>query len=624
MLKERTVINECYILQKRIGEDSLTEHWIATAIFSATRFLLRFIKNNDNTTLCLDALRSDAMRCYRVRGDFIADFVEVEYFGKQIFISSEYHDEKPLLTVLQENVCWPLDHICFFIITLARALESFHDQGIIYGNLNAENVLVKQLGENTYSIKIQKPGLLSLLPCLPNTGQDLLETYGYISPEYKTNRQLSEGSDVYSLGIHLVRFFTGSLPYPDDGNSVVTNSASLRFATNALLRRGIPEALVRIILHALMSDPSRRYRSCIDLIRDLRIFMEESEIKNRDSDSYFKTSDVHEKESEIQNETVFPRNSFVDKAAIEKLEKQERIALPEESLWSIDDYIAQGQRAVSNEKGLESIVPIRFRQNEAFSLGDERPLPPGKGRPDGSPSDLHNMPLVRSQNVDFPLNQIQSLGIDSEKTNSWNYVKVRFQDVAGIVSLSAKRANKGKGIFRYIQEPQSPELNAELFHSLESLRKECLYIHLGSCARFGKATSSEFFDLLRHAIARELSRENPKFLKSFAKRISEVDTFGVFKSAPLGRLLYGVDAKETKASLVKTKECRESIVISLAGLARKKRPLVLVIRGGEHISKDLHAFFSDLARGIHEQPICVLVFFEHAEVESWHALATLQ
>jgi hypothetical protein len=44
-LHEQLVVGECYILQSRIAEDSCSEHWIATAIFSASKFLLRFIKS---------------------------------------------------------------------------------------------------------------------------------------------------------------------------------------------------------------------------------------------------------------------------------------------------------------------------------------------------------------------------------------------------------------------------------------------------------------------------------------------------------------------------------------------------------------------------------------------------
>ena len=114
MLKERMVINDCYILQSRIGEDSYTEHWIATAIFSATEFLLRFLKGEcEGKGLAAD-FRHDAIKSYQVQGLQIEDFIEIESFEGRTFISSEYLCDffvrccNAMCRIDQQN-----DNICF-------------------------------------------------------------------------------------------------------------------------------------------------------------------------------------------------------------------------------------------------------------------------------------------------------------------------------------------------------------------------------------------------------------------------------------------------------------------------------------------------------------------------------
>jgi len=620
LLKERTVINECYILQTRIGEDSFTEHWTATAIFSATVFLLRFLKNTDNPTLCIDALRADALRCYRVRHQAIADFVEVEVFNGQLFISSEYHRERNLLSLFKKNPNWQFEQICIAILGLARGLSAFHGQGIIYGNLNAESVLSEEGGGRGFSaLKIQKPPLLSLLSLAGTTKGALLESYAYLAPEYKLKQTLCEGSDVYSLGIHMVRFFTGKLPFPESDDSLRTGSASLRYVTNALLRRGVPEALVRIVLRALLADPARRYATCTDLTADLRSFMESSDLGTADASDYFKAMAGPEAEIKLDKDIVFPVRTFTNQDKVDASEKEELTVRAEEHAWSVDDYLDNGKKTLAGEQGREYIVTARLSENLIVPEVETEPpsdvrmpvAPPGEGTSlteAGSLMELNQIQLSRERDA-LPL--------------PWDHLRIRYQDVTNIVDLSVKRARKGKGSFRYIQEPPWAAQNAALFQSLEALKKECLYVNTGSCCGKEKADIPEFLGMLRNGLARSLSSETPNARRSLARRLPPLDPEGLFAARPLGKILYGTDGKDTARSRLKAKECRMSIAPSLAAFGRKTRPFVLVIRGGECVTKDLHDVFSAIAREIRVAPVCVFVFFEHDRFEPWHALSSL-
>ena len=185
MLQEKTVINDCYILQSEIGEDSNTEQWVATAIFSAKRFLLRFLREGRDSDERVSRLRAESVRSYRVRGPAIADFVELESFQGRFFISSEYNAESSLLRVMESGRQWSLSQIVNAIISLAVGLSSFHAIDIAYGNLNAQNVIITDRGELTPIVKIRKPSLLALLPLDGSNAHDIIETYSYLAPEFK-------------------------------------------------------------------------------------------------------------------------------------------------------------------------------------------------------------------------------------------------------------------------------------------------------------------------------------------------------------------------------------------------------------------------------------------------------
>ena len=697
------VVNDCYILQSRIGEDSYTEHWIATAIFSATEFLLRFLKSECETKENAANFRHDAIKGYQVQGLQIEDFIEIESFEGRTFVSSEYHGERSLIEIIDSGENWSLVQVCGFIITLAEGLSMFHDIGLTYGSCNAENVLVKKINSATLFLKIRKPGMLELLPSLsPDLGQ-IAENYGYLAPEYKNSSSLTAANDIYSLGIHLVRFVTGRLPYPDTAGLVKTESASLRYVTNSLLRRSCPESLVRIVLRCLMVDPAMRYESGLDLVRDLKSFLSDTVvipstegtvrkapvvqanttvIRTFDSSEYFNTLISGTPDYGPARKSVYPVKNLSGSPEIPETEKRELEITAAERGWTIDDYIANGKRVVNNVKehleteGSEDLAAVKAAAAAIIppappaappvsatpapsvttkpsarvtaetpvsaptpvtaavspvTVSAATPMSASPAEPTASStvSDLSAVPSVAQTiaptappvSTDVKkegarkrgsphLNQVVS-GSQVKNKPVWTYSRILRQDVRNIVEFSIQRARKGKGSFRYIQEPDSGYAYSGMFNSLESLGKDALFLNIGSCAKYGTADISDFIKMLRNGITRGLSNESEKSAAYLKRTVGRQDEFGLFGKTPARNL---PDDKE---------RLNMSIVHSVRALGRRKKPLVIVVRGGERIQKNLHELLTILARDIETSPVCVVVFFERIQFPVWHALSLL-
>ena len=195
--------------------------------FFREAIVLRFLREGKDSAEFVARLHGDAMRSYRVRGPSIADFVELETFEGRFFISSEYNDEISLLREIESGRQWSLSQIANAVIALADALESFHALEIAYGNLSAESVLIIERGEQTPIVKIRKPSFLPLLELTGSNSHDVCESFSYIPPEYKSNGAVRVEGDIFSLGMHLFRLFTGCLPYPDDTEAIAKNGPSL-------------------------------------------------------------------------------------------------------------------------------------------------------------------------------------------------------------------------------------------------------------------------------------------------------------------------------------------------------------------------------------------------------------
>ena len=700
MLQEKTVINDCYILQSEIGEDSNTEHWVATAIFSAKRFLLRFLREGRDSDERVSRLRAESVRSYRVRGPAIADFVELESFQGRFFISSEYNAESSLLRVMESGRQWSLSQIVNAIISLADGLSSFHAIDIAYGNLNAENVIITDRGELTPIVKIRKPSLLALLPLDGSNAHDIIETYSYLAPEFKQRAESRPEGDIFSLGVHLFRFFTDSLPYPDDAETIRVSGPSLRYATTALLRCGVPEGLVRIVVGALMRNPEARYRSCTALIYDLRGFlssMKGDDVPQKDpapllpmpsfeSVDYF--SDMASQRAALADEPArkesVPACRYPERHEGRARRPDDDYAiLDEESAWTVEDYLAYGMKAVFGAdytpvskvkenfgaidipERAEATTPKETAQNISLNQRTKEESRTTVSFPKGIPArdsaaltaqtraeeavsetiektgntqELEVKEALHSDSLDDgAVNQVfverpaRNDRLGSEKNPSavredqtWTRHRIRIFDIKAIIARVAKRAEAGLGSFRFIEEPQELFAPNGLFDLLESFSEKYLYVNAGDFSRYGTADLQNCVDMLRKGFTRSLARESAGSRRYLARRLVAADPDRILLDRRIALTLGIKDVPPPSRVDWRSRETHLAMIAAIRALARKSRPVILVIRGGENVSRNLHEFLSSLAVSVEDAPIAVIVFFGRSFVEPWHALSHLE
>lgn len=678
MPQEQTVINECYILQAMLGEDSFTEHWSATAIFSAKKFLLRFLKADIDSVMS-EKVRDAAMSSYRAQGSSIADIVEFEEWKGRAFISSEFRDELNLAERNRSTKGLCVEDACAVLLSLARGLSVFHGQALAYGNLNPEQVLIGKSGPLSSSVRIQKPSMFPLVGTIPQGDARAETNYAYASPACKKGAVPTAADDVYSLGIHLVRLFVGRLPFPDDETRLREGAPSLRFATNAFLRRGIPTELARMALRALMIDSPERYRSCAEFVADLRAFMESSKIGTGMREDYFRT----ESQGRGGDSSIAYPVTPLDVGAVSRIERAELISDNDAALRSVDDYIRSGLRTIAAD-GSEAYFGAMPRQQQLIiqppqptSLPPPMPLPtppsplpppqpvpqpvqptprqapaqtsaqapaqpffpqvaPEPPRPPQAKSPQTTRTVPRS--VTTAIAKVPSKKRSRKKAStsardmepsrvmdrvSWNYHRVLYDDVIKIIDISVARAEKGSGSFRFIQEPPDAAMGSRLFHELERLSSGATYVNIGSCSQYGRADIKDFLSMTRTALARVLSTRTPSARRALAGKLRPLDEYGAFSAAPTGKLLYGKDGPEIDETVLDTVSCQQAVIRALFAFGKKDRPLVISVRHGECATRELDAFLNRLALGIPGFPACVIVFFSDGGFESWHSLSLI-
>ena len=202
------------------------------------------------------------------------------------FIILEYLKGKNLEDILLEKGTLPISWIKTALYQILDALEAAHRAGIIHRDLKPSNIFCREEPGQVCNIKILDFG--AAIPVdrdayekITVTG-DVIGTPVYMSPEQIMGRKdISPGSDIYSLGIILYEMICGVPPFIS-GNKMSIVLGHLYKTPEPILwpeeKDSRHDRLQRVINTCLSKSPEDRYSS----IRELREALEtEPEDKGR-------------------------------------------------------------------------------------------------------------------------------------------------------------------------------------------------------------------------------------------------------------------------------------------------------------------------------------------------------
>ena len=136
-------------------------------------------------------------------------------------------------------------------------LAAAHKAGIVHRDVKPENVLLADDGR----IKIGDFGLARAVNNNTATGQALLGTVAYLSPELVTRGIADARSDIYALGIMTYEMLTGEQPYVGEAPmQVAYQHANDTVPMPSLVAPGVPLELDELVLWATARDPEERPR----------------------------------------------------------------------------------------------------------------------------------------------------------------------------------------------------------------------------------------------------------------------------------------------------------------------------------------------------------------------------
>jgi serine/threonine-protein kinase len=217
----------------------------------------------------LERFRREGSALRQLRHANIVAFVDMFVHQGQQVIVMEYMPGGSLHTLIRRGAL-PAVRAREIALDLCDALIHAHRLGIIHRDIKPENVLLAEDG----TPKLTDFGVARLLATntrLTGTGTQVGTPY-YMSPEAWEGKPLDAQADVWSLGVVLFEMLTGQVPFAGDTAAAVMTKVLMTPPPDLLtLSPDVPQALVKIVEHALARDKAERYLTMRQMSAELEL-----------------------------------------------------------------------------------------------------------------------------------------------------------------------------------------------------------------------------------------------------------------------------------------------------------------------------------------------------------------
>jgi len=186
------------------------------------------------------------------------NIVRLISFGQEdgnMFFAMEMVDGKSLFEIQRSGHKFT-PHQCLSIAKdVCKGLKHAHDRGIIHRDLKPGNLMMTK----DRVVKITDFGIAKSYGSSQNTGNNILGTMDYMSPEQAKGEQVTAKSDIYSLGTVLFTLLSGKPPFT--ANSIEESFRNLTRIPPPYVSSvvsDVPHEVDRLIRRMMEKKPDKR------------------------------------------------------------------------------------------------------------------------------------------------------------------------------------------------------------------------------------------------------------------------------------------------------------------------------------------------------------------------------
>ncbi len=241
-----TVLASRYRIIERVGQGGMGEVYRADDLTLDQSVALKFLPEElSRNPSALRKLRSEVRIARQISHPNLCRVYDIGDASGLQFISMEYIRGEDLGSLLRRIGRLPADKAVEVAAQIASGLAAAHDKGVLHRDLKPANVMLDERGQ----ARITDFGLAAVAGTVES--RDVRSgTPGYMAPEQWAGEEVTERSDLYSLGLVLYELFTGFRARADPAQEEITPPSAWV--------SDMDPRVEKLILQCLARDPAER------------------------------------------------------------------------------------------------------------------------------------------------------------------------------------------------------------------------------------------------------------------------------------------------------------------------------------------------------------------------------
>jgi serine/threonine-protein kinase len=261
------LIDGRYLVRSRIARGGMATVYLATDQRLERRVAIKIMHGHlaDDSTF-KNRFVQEARSAARLANPHVVSVFDQGQDSDMAYLVMEYLPGITLRELLAERGRLSAQQVVDIMDAVLTGLAAAHRAGIVHRDVKPENVLLADDGR----IKISDFGLARAASANTATGQALLGTIAYLSPELVTRGIADTRSDIYALGIMMYEMLTGEQPYKgEQPMQIAYQHANDSVPRPSARNPDVPDELDDLVLWATERDPEQRPSNAGELLERL-------------------------------------------------------------------------------------------------------------------------------------------------------------------------------------------------------------------------------------------------------------------------------------------------------------------------------------------------------------------
>ena len=261
-LADGAVVDGRYRIVRRIGSGGMADVYLCEDTHLGREVALKVLHRRfAQDAEFVERFRREASAAAGLQHPHVVGIFDRGDHEGTYYIAMEYLRGRTLKDVVTAEA--PLDQLRTISIgsQILRAAGFAHRNDVVHRDFKPHNVIVDEAG----NVKVTDFGIARAGASEMTETGSIMGTAQYLSPEQAQGHEVTQRSDVYSIGVMLYELLTGRLPF--DGDSAV--AIALKHMSDPpppMNREGlrIEPNLEAVVLGALAKEPAARWQSAED------------------------------------------------------------------------------------------------------------------------------------------------------------------------------------------------------------------------------------------------------------------------------------------------------------------------------------------------------------------------